>query len=54
MGEDVTTPKTFRVWVKPAVRWVFMAVAAGTTAWTVLAHAARQRAQRDQEAAHAR
>lgn len=53
-SESVTIPKTFRLWVKPVVRWVFAAAAAGTVAWSVLAHAAKQRAQREQEATHAR
>ncbi len=54
MGESVTTAKSFKIWVKPAVRWVFAAAAAGILAWTMLAHMAKQRAQREQEASHAR
>ena len=53
-GESETTPITFRLWVKSALRWVLTAAAAGIAAWTLLAHAAKQRAQREQEAAHAR
>ncbi len=54
VGEDLTAPKRFRLWVKPAVRWVFAAAASGVVAWTMLAHMAKQRAQREQEAVHAR
>ena len=42
-GESVTSPKKFRVWVKPTLRWAFAALAAGIVAWTMLAHGAKRR-----------
>jgi len=56
--EDVSkpdvAPRSFKLWVKPAVRWVFAAMAAGIVAWTMMQHAAKQKTQQKQEAAHAR
>ena len=56
--EDVrkpdVAPRSFKLWVKPAVRWVFGVVAAGIVAWTMLQHAAKLKSRQKQEAAHAR
>lgn len=54
VGKPDVAPRSFKLWVKPAVRWVFAAVAAGIVAWTMMQHAAKQKTQQKQEAAHAR
>ena len=48
------TPKSFTFRVKPAVRWVSMALGAFVLTWTMLGHMAAQRAQCEQEASHQR
>jgi hypothetical protein len=54
LGEQDVHPKSAKIWVKLAVRWTFVAAAASLIAWALLSHAAQQRAQHREEAAHAR